>query len=104
MNFDRVAELVGCLYWLIFLIEWLFRVVNMVDRAVNMEGRLQYITKVERMFDSVFLVDGIVTSLLVWFFERLPLLVFQPFDQPFRLIRYLTELIDLVVRLVGPTD
>jgi hypothetical protein len=77
MNFDRVAELVGCLYWLNFLIELLFRVVNMVDRAVDMEGRLHYTTKVERMVDSVFLVDGMVTSLLVWFFERLPLLVFS---------------------------
>lgn len=104
MKFDRVAEFVGCLYWLSCLIEWLFRVVNMVDRAVDVECRLECITKFERMVDSVSLVDGIVTSLLVWFFERLPLLVLQPFDQPFRSIRYLTELVDLVVQLVGPTE
>jgi len=76
----------------------------MVDRAVDLEGLLDYATKVERMVDSVSLVDGMVTSLLVWFFERLPMLVFQPYDQPFRSIRYLTELVDLVVRLVAPND
>jgi hypothetical protein len=75
----------------------------MVDRAVNVEGRLEYTTKVERIVDSFSLVDGMVTLLLFWFFERLLLLVFQPFVQPFRSIRYLTELVDLVVRLVGPT-
>ena len=37
------------------------------------------------------------------FFERLPLLGFQPFNQPFRSIKYLTELVDLVERLAGPT-
>ena len=35
----------------------------MVDRAVDVEGRLEYTTKVERMVDSVSLVDGMVTSL-----------------------------------------
>jgi hypothetical protein len=76
----------------------------MVDRAVDVEGRLEYTTKVEWMVDSVSLVDGMVTSLWVCSFERLPLLVFQPFNQQFRSIRYLTELFDLAVRLVGPTS
>jgi hypothetical protein len=103
MKFYRIAESVGRLYWLRILIELLFRVVNMVDRAVDVEGLLEYTTKVERMVDSVSVVDGMFTWLWVLFFERLPLLFFQPFDQTFRSISYLTELVDLVVRLVGPT-